>query len=263
MEENKFISLLSGLVKQKNEASNNYHLTLLMNYSIAEALLMKYIFQRKTKSISLLPLISSTTSLKEMTSLSEFLGNLTQDHPLIFFNDLLRDVDRILKENKNSISKYILRLETLLSWHFDTNFKNISNQPEVMNEYSVTSIHTVFQFIKVFEYQSITTAIDKEYLTLDEYFCSNKVYYYYLDLMKQEKINYGNMVDFLLSHLDTKVEQYKNNKINNCKFNNYQLEKYIIINFFLLKKIFIEYSFYISKDPEYNKIYQQIQKYTQ
>lgn len=266
MEAKLFMEFFQQMIQQKNKATNDYYLSLLMNYSIAEIFLIKYIFQRKSKSLSALPLVLSTTSSQEMSELIKFLSdNITQEHPLFFFLDILRDVNRIITEDKQGITidKYILRLETILTWHIDTNFKTISNHPALMNESSISSVYTLFQFVKVFEYQSISTIIDKKFEEIDDYFCSNKVYYYYLDQENKEKINYGNLIDFFLTQLDTKIENYQNNKLSNSKVNNYQLENYIILVFFILKKIMVEYSFYISKIPEYSKIHQQIQKYLQ
>ena len=59
--------------------------------------------------------------------------NFIDDFPLVYFSELVKEINRLMKIGnlkELKFDKYILKLEFLLAWHFENNFliKQIDNR---------------------------------------------------------------------------------------------------------------------------------------
>ena len=256
-----------------NEAySKERYLTLIMRNSIFERILTKYIFQSESKNFDLFPFLDNIKKneegYKNFKERLETCKELFKDEgPLYLFNELSIELLKLLNEEDLiglKFDKNILKLEFLLSWHFENNFfekqidqKMNSNffdtiylqKGRTNYHYSIESLNTIFQFLKVFEKQNLTTKIknaDNEYDIVSNHnlFFTEKLYYFYCDKFGREKnfSQVGNIPYYLITNLIKKFDVLKNSKVNNI-----QIENYILINIFLINKIIIDYSFYLHK----------------
>ena len=203
--------------------SKERYLTTIMRLSIFEKILTKYIFQNQpeSKEFSLYPFLEDVQGdanlLSKFKNIMEFSAkNYEKEHPLYFFGEIAQEILRILKEDDLSLmkfDKYILKIEFLLAWHFESNFyprRDIFGLFESLNDniylhngitnyiYSIESINTIEHFLKVFEKQTLCTRIDGDLQLIDQLFCNEKVYYFYCDIYKKKKLVCGNMIKYLL-----------------------------------------------------------------
>ena len=264
----------------KEYKSDNYLISTL-RFSIIEKVLTKYLFQNSgsNKDFSLNPISKTFSRQKnddEKPNLKEILEklneNFSEESPLYFYNQISKEILRIFNKvdlNKISFEDYILKLEFLLSWHFESNFyprTDIFEIIESVNDniylsngitnyfYSVESINTIEKFIKIFEKQSLCTRIKNDINLINNYFCSEKIYYFYCDMNKKQKIPCGNFIKYLLNQLKTKIDKDKNGKINS-----FEIQNYIMMNLYIIDKIIQNYSFYLYKEPELAEIFDSLE----
>ena len=269
--ENKKIKEESFIERQRlKEYNSKNYLTCTFRFSIIEKVLTKYIFQNsaKIRDYSLLPLSKDFLKNPDNKSLflsfcQMFIEKFGPESPLYLYNQLSKELLRLFKIKDLSqiqFDDYILKLEFLLAWHFESNFyprTSLFDLIESLNDniylsngvtnfiYSIESINTIEHFLKVFEKQSLCTRIDGDLDLINNLFCCEKVYYFYCDKMKKKKDMSGNIIKYLLQQLNTKITKNKNNKINSL-----DIENYIMMNLYLIDKIIHHYTFYLYKDPE-------------
>ena len=108
--------------------SKERYLTLIMRNSIFERILTKYILQGESKNFDLFPFLDNIKNNEEeyktfKERLEEICQKLFKDEgPLYFFNELSIEILKLLNENnliELKFDKNILKLEFLLSWHFE------------------------------------------------------------------------------------------------------------------------------------------------
>jgi hypothetical protein len=258
-----------------------FYLTGIMRFSIFEKILTNYLFQSKkeSKDYTLYPLLDSIIEQPKKKSLfisylKYYIDMLEEDNPLFFFAEISKEIIRLLKNEDLSIVKfddYILKIEFLLAWHFENNFypKSIFEQFESMcNDniylqrgltnyiYSINSIDTIEKFLRIFEKQNLLTRIEGGLELVNDLFCSEKIYYFYCDKTGKKKLICGNFVKYLIQQLNTKIDRFKNNKVNS-----YEIENYIMMNLYMINEVITNYSFYLYKEPELVEIFNLIEKY--
>ncbi len=258
--------------------SKERYLTVIMRTSIIEKLFTKFFFQTETKNFDLYPLIENLKKKDDLLKkfqerLNLFHGIYKKGEPLYLLSEVSDEISKLLKEDLSNIKidKFIIKIEYLLSQHFENNFfyeyqveQQINNnffnvmylQKEITNfNYSIESLNSIFKFLKIFEKQSLSTKIENEFPLINNYFCSEKIYYFYCDKLGREKRPSGNIIHYLLSQLFSKFDL-----INNAKVNNPQLENYLLLNLFMIDKIISDYSFYLTKKPELTDIFDRIKQ---
>ena len=252
------------------------YLLSIMRISIFERIINKYLFQSNTssssKELSLTYLENIKKDQKQLNYLNKNLkyisDNFTDDFPLVYFSEIIKEINRLLKiDNLKQLKfdKYILKLEFLLAWHFENNFmvKQIDNRlgmnyydnAQIIKGrtnyiYSIECLNTIFKFIKVFEKQSLSTRIENEFPLIHSLFCCEKIYYFYCDKLNREKIPSGNIVKYLLEQINTKIDASKNSKTNN-----YDSDNYYMMNLYTINHIIQFYPFYFHKKPELVEIF--------
>ena len=264
----------------KEYNSNNY-LICTLRFSIIEKVLTKYLFQNSGshKEYSLNQLSINLTKDSDQKSLflsfcQMFIEKFGPESPLYLYSQLSKELIRLFKLKnltKVQFDDYILKLEFLLAWHFESNFyprPSIFTIIESLNDniylsngitnyiYSVESINTIEHFLKVFEKQTLCTRIEGDLELINNLFCTEKVYYFYCDKMNKKKIMSGNLIKYLLQQLETKINKNKNSKINSL-----DIENYIMMNLYLIDKILHNYTFYLYKDPELVEIFNSLEKF--
>ena len=128
VEDDNFLSRYN--LQQKEMYSKEKYLTATMRYSIFERILTKYLFQATSKEFTLYPFLEDIQNDSEQSALFKqrmkfCADNYDKEHPLYFFNQLSKEILRLLKEDDLSLmkfDKYILKIEFLLEWHFENNF---------------------------------------------------------------------------------------------------------------------------------------------
>ena len=280
--ENKKIKEESFIETQRlKEYNSKNYLTCTLRFSIIEKVLTKYLFQNSGthKDYSLSPLSKDLIKDPDNKSLflsfcQMFIEKFGQESPLYFYNQISKELIRLFKTkdlSKIQFDDYILKLEFLLCWHFESNFYprvSILELIESLNDniylsngitnyiYSIESINTIEHFLEIFEKQSLCTRIEGDLELINNLFCTEKVYYFYCDKMNKKKIMNGNMITYLLQQLNTKIAKNKNSKINSL-----DIENYIMINLYLIDKILQNYTFYLYKDPELVDIFDSLEKF--
>ena len=264
-------------IPYKEIYSKERYLTVIMRNSIIEKLFTKFFFQTETKNFDLYPLIENLKKKEDLLKKFQERLNIFHDiykkgEPLYLLSELSDEISKLLKEDLSNIKidKFIIKIEYLLSQHFENNFyeyqieqqmnNNFFNsmylQKEITNfNYSIESLNSIFKFLNIFEKQSLSTKIENEFPLINNYFCSEKIYYFYCDTLGREKRPSGNIIHYLLSQLFSKFDL-----INNPKVNNPQLENYILLNLFIIDKIISDYSFYLTKKPELTDIFDKIKE---
>ena len=252
------------------------YLLSIMRISIFERTINKYLFQSNlsssSKELSLKYLENIKKDQKQLNYLNKNLkyisDNFIDDFPLVYFSEIIKEINRLLKiDNLKQLKfdKYILKLEFLLAWHFENNFmvKQIDNRlgmnyydnAQIIKGrtnyiYSIECLNTIFKFIKVFEKQSLSTRIENEFPLIHSLFCCEKIYYFYCDKLNREKIPSGNIVKYLLEQINTKIDASKNSKTNN-----YDSDNYYMMNLYTINHIIQFYPFYFHKKPELVEIF--------
>ena len=278
--ENKKIKEESFIERQRlKEYNSKNYLTCTLRFSIIEKVLTKYIFQNSGlgKDYSLNQLSKDLSKDPDNKSLflsfcQMFIEKFGPESPLYLYSQISKELIRIFKIkdlSKIQFDDYILTLEFLLAWHFESNFyprTSIFEIIESLNDniylsngitnyiYSIESINTIEHFLKVFEKQSICTRIDGDLDLINNLFCSEKAYYFYCDKMNKKKIMNGNLINYLIQQLNTKISKNKNSKINSL-----DIENYIMMNLYLIDKIIHKYTFYLYKDPELADIFNSLE----
>ena len=278
--ENKKIYEESFIERQRlKEYNSKNYLICTLRFSMLEKVLTKFIFQDSgsIKDYSLNKLSKDLAKDADNKSLyfyffKKFIDVFGQESPLYFYNQLSKELLRLFKIkdlSKIQFDEYILKLEFLLAWHFESNFyprTSIFTIIESLNDnmylsngitnfiYSIESINTIEHFLKIFEKQTLCTKIEGDLDLINNLFCTEKVYYFYCDKMNKKKLKCGNMISYLLQQLNTKITKNKNSKINSI-----EIENYIMINLYLIDKIIQNYTFYLYKDPELVEIFNSIE----
>ena len=268
-DEQENVTFLSRFFMQPNELySKDKYLLSIMRLSIFERILRIFLFQSTSKELSLFPFLDNVQNDPKMLKLYDdtlkFISdNFTEDFPLYFFNEVVKEINRITKVGdlaNMKFDKYILKLEFLLAWHFENNFltKQIHSRlglgyydhlqllkGNTNYIYSVECINTIFKFMYIFEKQSLCTRIENEFPLIHNLFCIEKVYYFYCDKLNREKIPSGNIVKYLMEQVMSRIESSKN-----VKSNNYDNDNYYMMNLYLINQIIQLYPFYFHKKPE-------------
>ena len=263
-------------LKQNEIYQREKYLTAPMRLSIFEAILTKYLFQNTSNSYTLFPYLDNVQNdnneKSNMIAYMKFCSEKFQEEsPLYFFGELSKEILRILEEDELSLmkfDKYILKIEFLLSLHFENNFYPKQIDQEINTDlidnifqkkysnnyiYSVQSLNTIDNFLSVFEKQSLCTRIENEFPLIRNLFCSEKIYYFYCDKLNREKTPCGNVIKYLLEQLNFKISSLQNSKTKN-----YLMENYLMMNFYLINHIIQNYPFYLYKKPELIDIYNEI-----
>ena len=261
--------------------SIDFYLSNIMRFSIIEKIISEYFFKfdKKSKDYLLYPLLdyySENPSKKSLFNsyMKYFIDIFEEDNPLFFYAELSKEFIRLLKAEDVSTIKFdenILKIEFLLAWHLENNFfqKNIlDNFTDVINDniylnkgitnyiYSINSLYTVNKFLEIFEKQNLCTRIEGNLELINDYFCSEKVYYFYCDNTGNKKLSCGNFVKYLLEQLDSRINKYKYSKINNI-----DIENYILMNLYFINNAITNFPFYLSKEPEIEEIFKLLEKY--
>ena len=261
--------------------SVEFYLSSIMRFSIIEKIISDYIFKfdQKSKDFLLYPLLefySDNPSKKSLFNsyLKYFINTFEEDNPLFFYAELSKEFIRVLKYEDISTLKFeenILKLEFLLAWHLENNFfpKNIlENFDYVANDnfylnkgitnyiYSINSVYLINKFLEIFEKQNLCTRLEGSLGLVNDYFCTEKVFYYYCDNEGMKKLSCGNFVKYLIEQLNTSLNKFKNRKINN-----YEIENYILINLFFINNTITNYPFYLNKEPEMTEIFKLVDTY--
>ena len=267
-------------LRLKEYNSQNYLISTL-RFSILEKVISKYLFQNSgtIKDFSLYPyseqFMKDKDSIKIFKNfLNIFIEGFSDESPLYFFNQISKEILKIFSQedlSKITFEDYILKIEFLLAWHFENNFYPRSSIYEIFESvndniylsngitnyfYSVESIFTIEKFIKIFEKQNLCTRIKNDIDLINNFFCSEKIYYFLCDENKQRKPSCGNLIKYLLKQLEAKINRNKNKKINSI-----EIENYIIMNLFLIDKIIQNYPFYFYKEPELAEVFKSLELY--
>ena len=261
--------------------SIDFYLSNIMRLSIIEKIISEYFFKfdKKSKDYLLYPLLdfySENSSKKSLFNsyMKYFIEIFDEDNPLFFYAEISKEFMRLLKNEDVSTIKFdenVLKIEFLLAWHLENNFlqKNIldnftgiTNDNIYLNKgitnyiYSINSLYTVNKFLEIFEKQNLCTRIEGNIELINDYFCTEKVYYFYCDNTGNKKLSCGNFVKYLIEQLNSRLNKYKNRKINN-----YDIENYILMNLFFINNAITNYPFYLSKEPEIEEIFKLVEKY--
>ena len=269
----------SFIERQRPKEYANSYLICNFRFSIIEKVITQYLFQLsgKGKDYSLNQLSKALSKNQDDKSLflaylRMFLESFGPESPLYFYSQLSKEIIKLfqIKDlSKIEIDDYILKIEFLLAWHFESNFyprteifeiipllnDNIYLTNGITNYiYSIESISTIEHFMKVFEKQTLFTKIEEDFKLVNNLFCSEKVYYFYCDKMNKDKKICGNFIKYLLQQLNTKIMKNKN-----TRFNGLDIENYIMINLYLIDKIIQNYTFYLYKEPELIEIFDSLE----
>ena len=267
-------------LRLKEYNSQNYLISTL-RFSVLEKVMTKYLFQNSglIKDFSLYPYSEISSKDKDLVKhfknfLNIFIEGFSDESPLYFFNQISKEIIKIFSLDdlsKITFEDYILKIEFLLAWHFENNFYPRASIYEIFESvndnvyltngitnyfYSVESIFTIEKFVKIFEKQNLCTRIKNDMQLINNFFCSEKIYYFFCDSNKQRKSSCGNLVKYLLKQLEAKIDRNKNKKINPL-----EIENYIMMNLFLIDKIIQNYPFYFYKEPELAEIFNSLELY--
>ena len=266
-EENTFFSRF--FIPPEELYKKEKYLLSIMRVSIFERILRVYLFQSTSKELSLYPFLENVKKdqkqLKLFDETLKFISEkFTEDFPLSFYNEIVKEIIRVNKNDnlgELKFDKYILKLEFFLAWHFENNFltKQIENRlgigyyydtvqllkGKTNYVYSVECLNTIFKFMYIFEKQSLCTRIENEFPLIHNLFCIEKIYYFYCDKLNREKIPSGNIVKYLLEQVTARIDSSKN-----AKANNYDNDNYYMMNLYLINQIIQLYPFYFHKKPE-------------
>ena len=244
-----------------------------MRISIFERILNTFLFQSTSKELSFYPFLETIPKdqkkFKLFNTILKYISeNFIDDFPLVYFSELVKEINRLMKIGnlkELKFDKYILKLEFLLAWHFENNFmiKQIDNRlgmnyydnAQIVKGrtnyiYSVECLNTIFKFMNVFEKQSLSTRIDNEFPLIHNLFCCEKIYFFYCDKLNREKIPSGNIIKYLLEQVTVRIESSKN-----AKTNNYDSDNFYMMNLYLINHIIQFYPFYFHKKPELMEIF--------
>ena len=261
--------------------TKEFYLSSIMRFSIIERILSDYIFKfdKNSKDYLLYPLLDFYSENPQKKSLFNsylkyFINNYEEDNPLFFYAELSKEFIRLLKNEDVSKIKFeenILKIEFLLAWHLENNFfpKNILENFDYETKdniylnkgitnyiYSIYSMNVVNKFLEILEKQNLCTRIEGNLELINDYFCTEKVYYYYCDNSGNKKLSCGNFVKYLIEQLNSRLNKFQNRKVNN-----FEIENYIMINLFFINNVITNYPFYLNKEPEIVEIFKLIDKY--
>ena len=232
--------------------SSDYYLTSIMRFSLLEKIISDYFFKfLKKKDYMVYPILDfySLNPAKKslfISYLKYFIDIFDEQNPLFFYSELSKEFLRILKSQDLKNIKFeenILKIEFLLAWHIENNFLN--------------SIYTMTKFLEILEKQNIYIRFEGMKAELiDDYFCSEKVYYYYCDEKDIKKLKCGNFIKYLIEQLNNGINKYKNSKVNV-----FEIENYILLSLFFINYSITNFPFYLNKEPEISEIFELVEKY--
>ncbi len=259
----------------KEYTQQNY-LICTYRYSVIEKVMAKFLFQTVCVEYSLYEQILNL--FKDPFAKNRFIGFLQYfvekfdgDNPLYFFHQVSREILKLFNIKdiiEVQFNEYIIKLEFLLAWHFESNFYPKTKIFEIFDSYndnihlhngitnyiySIETLNTIEHFLRVFEKQNLCTRIEGDLVLVNNLFCTEKVYY--CSCNKKNETN-GNIIKYLLEQLNVKMSKIKHNKVY-CK----EIENYIMINLYFVDKIIQNYSFYLSKDPELTDIFKSLEMF--
>ena len=255
------------------EYSQQNYLTCTYVFSVIEKVITKFLFQSSCPEYYLYVLLINlnkdpSAKSRFITFLQLFIERFTEESPLFFYNQVAKEILKLfnIKDIYNvQFNEYILKLEFLLAWHFESNFypkSSIFQIIESFNDnmylhngipcfiYSIEAMNTIEHFLKVFEKQNLCTRIEGDLSLINSLFCTEKVYYF---SSNKNEIG-GNIIKYLLQQLNVKMNKNKHNKVNSK-----DIENYIMMNLYFIDKIIQNYSFYLDKDPELIDIFNSLE----
>ena len=260
----------------KEYTQKNY-LVCTYRFSVIEKVLSKYIFQSSSSEYSLYTLLNNLNKDPSdkslfLSFLKYFIEKFSSESPLFFFNQISKEIQKLINKNISKITfdDYILNMEFLLAWHFESNFyprTSIFEIIESLNDniylhngitnyiYSIETINTIEHFLRNFEKQALCTRNSGGLDLINNLFCIEKVYYFYCDKNKKQKLICGNLIKYLLEQLNVKISKNRHNN----KVNSKEIENYIMMNLYMIDKIIKKYSFYLYKDPELIDIFNSLE----
>ena len=122
--------------------SKERYLTVIMRTSIIEKLFTKFFFQNETKNFDLYPLIENLKQKDDLLKkfqerLNLFHGIYKQGEPLYLLSEISDEISKLLKEDLSNIKidKYIIKIEYLLSQHFENNFYGYQIEHHMNNNF--------------------------------------------------------------------------------------------------------------------------------
>ena len=255
------------------EYSQQNYLTCTYIFSVIEKVITKFLFQSSCPEYYLYVLLINlnkdpSAKSRFITFLQLFIERFTEESPLFFYNQVAKEILKLfnIKDIYNvQFNEYILKLEFLLAWHFESNFypkSSIFQIIESFNDnmylhngipcfiYSIEAMNTIEHFLKVFEKQNICNRIEGDLYLINSLFCTEKVYY---SSYNKKEIG-GNIIKYLLQQLNVKMNKNKHNKVNSK-----EIENYIMMNLYFIDKVIQNYSFYLYKDPELIDIFNSLE----
>lgn len=277
---------------------NDKYLTSMMRNSILERVLTRFLFQYEIKRYNLYYLLdhlkyqiensengdTNKDYVKTKHIFEFFRSKLAQSESLYFYSkiadELFGFIEKLSKDSKEykdfTLEDDMRKIEGWLAQHIESNFfpqrqhKKIDDQ--YFNEnfvkqssdqsnfnYSCSSLFTTFKILKVLEKQSLSCK-DPEYLLAHEDgFISEKKLYNYLERTGKNKTPSNNLIDYIIQNIEKKC--YHLYGMSQEKLNNYEIENHLCFNLFLIYKIVKDYSFYVDKKPELEKIILNVKKY--
>ena len=182
------------------EYSQQNYLTCTYVFSVIEKVITKFLFQSSCPEYYLYVLLINlnkdpSAKSRFITFLQLFIERFTEESPLFFYNQVAKEILKLfnIKDIYNvQFNEYILKLEFLLAWHFESNFypkSSIFQIIESFNDnmylhngipnfiYSIEAMNTIEHFLKVFEKQNICNRIEGDLYLINSLFCTEKVYY--------------------------------------------------------------------------------------
>ena len=158
----------------------------------------KYLFQSSCPEYYLYVLLidlnkDPSAKSRFISFLQFFIERFSAESPLFFFNQVSKEILKLLeiKDIYNvQLKDYIMKLEFLLAWHFESNFypkSSIFQIIESFNDnmylhngipnfiYSIEAMNTIEHFLKVFEKQNICNRIEGDLYLINSLFCTEKV----------------------------------------------------------------------------------------
>ena len=259
--------------------SSDYYLTSIFRFSLLEKIISDFFFKfNQKKDYMIYPILDYYSSNPDQKSLfisylKYFIDIFDEHNPLYFYSELSKEFLRILKNDDISNLKFeenILKIEFLLAWHIENNFlpnNIIENFGMICNDniylnkgitnyiYSINSIHTMTKFLQILEKQNICIKMQENPGLIDDYFCSEKVYYYYCDQKNIKKLRCGNFIKYLIEQLNNSTNKYKNSKVNV-----YEIENYIMFILYLINYSITNFPFYLNKEPEISEVFELMEK---
>ena len=182
------------------EYSQKNYLICTYRYSVIEKVIAKYLFQTVCVEYSLYEQIlnlfkDQNARNRFIEFLQYFIEKFDGDNPLFFFHQISKEILKLFNIKdivEVQFNEYIIKLEFLLAWHFESNFYPKTKIFEIFDSYndnlhlhngitnyiySIETLNTIEHFLKVFEKQNLCTKIEGDLLLVNNLFCTEKVYF--------------------------------------------------------------------------------------